>query len=428
MSGKALAGLGAAEAVQLLARREISSEELVRALLARIEVEEPRVGAWQLVDAEGALLAARRLDRARDRPPLCGLPVGVKDIIDTAGLATERGSPIHAGRVPERDAEAVARLRAAGAIVLGKTVTTEFAYYRPGKTRNPHDPARTPGGSSSGSAAAVAASFVPAALGTQTAGSVIRPASYCGVVGMKLTHGLVPLDGVSPLAASLDTLGLFARHPADLPPLLEALGVASAGEERGAGPPRIGLSRTEQWALATPASRTVVEGAAAALARAGAEVREVELGPEFRGLFEAQKTIMAVEVARSFAELLRLREGDLSPVLRNLIRVGEATPPREYAAALELARGGRSALPGALGGCDALLTPAALGEAPLGLESTGDPAFCRVWTLLGAPCVAVPAGRGSAGMPVGVQLVGAPGRDHALAAVAAFAKGALPVP
>ena len=420
----ALADLGAAEALDLLSRRQISAEELVRALLARIDAAEPRVEAWQLVDAEGALRAARRIDAMGERPPLAGLPVGVKDVVDTEGLATERGTSVFAGRVPDRDAAAVALMRRAGAVVLGKTVTTELAFYRPGKTRNPRDPSRTPGGSSSGSAAAVAAGMVPAALGTQTAGSVIRPASFCGVVGMKLTHGAVPLDGVIRLAPSLDTLGLFARHPRDLPPLLAALGLPAA-EPRLARPPRLGLCRTEQWPLAEPETRAIVEGAAASLARAGAEVREVDLDPVLRGLFDAQRTIMAVEAARSLGELRREHEAELSPVLLDLLRAGEATPEREYREAERLARRAREALPGALSGTEALLTPAAIGEAPPGLASTGDPAFNRVWTLLGVPCVSVPAGTGRAGMPVGVQLVAGRGRDHALAAVAAFASPAL---
>src|SRR5947199_2471695 len=215
--------MGAAQAVALLSRRELSAEELVRHCLARIAEREPTVQAWEVLDAEGALAAARRMDRLRDRPPLCGLPVGVKDLIDTADLPTAYGSPIHRGHQPSHDAESVRRLREAGAIVLGKTVTTEFAVYSPGKTRNPHDPSRTPGGSSSGSAAAVADGMVPAALGSQTAGSVIRPASYCGVMGFKPSFGLLPLEGVHPLAPSLDTLGLFVRALDDIPLLVSVL-------------------------------------------------------------------------------------------------------------------------------------------------------------------------------------------------------------
>ena len=422
---KPLADLTASEALARLTHREASAAELVLALLERIAAVDPGVEAWQLVDPDGALAEARRIDAAAARPPLCGLPIGVKDVIDTAGLATERGSAIHRGRVPERDASVVGRLRAAGAVVLGKTVTTEFAFYSPGKTRNPHDPSRTPGGSSSGSAAAVAARMVPAALGTQTAGSVIRPASFCGVVGMKPTHGLVPLDGVSPLAPSLDTIGVFVRDPGDLPPLLGAMGIERPAPAPVVRAPRIGLCRTPQWPLAAPETRSLLHGVAAQLAFAGAEVRELALGPDLDGLFDAQRTIMAVEVARSFAELRRAREGDLSAVLLDLVRTGEATRAEEYAAAQALAARGRALLPRIMAGTDALLTPAAAGEAPDGLASTGDPAFNRVWTLLGAPCVAVPAGSGPHRLPVGVQLVGARGKDLELAAVAAWVFAAL---
>ena len=203
--------IGVAEAIARLERGELSAEQLVRDCLARIAEREPAVQAWESLDEEGALREARRIDRLRERPPLGGLPVGIKDLIDTKDLPTSYGSPIHRGHRPAADAECVRRLREAGAIVLGKTVTTEFAVYTPGKTRNPRDPARTPGGSSSGSASAVADGMVPAALGSQTAGSVIRPASFCGVIGFKPSHGVIPLAGVHPLAPSLDTLGFFVR-------------------------------------------------------------------------------------------------------------------------------------------------------------------------------------------------------------------------
>src|SRR5512143_3798336 len=260
----ALAELGAAEAVARLRRGELSSEALVADCLARIAREDPRIGAFEHLDPEGALAQARRIDALREKPPLAGLAVAVKDVFDTDDLPTERGSEAFRGRRPERDAEAVARLRAAGAVILGKTVTAELAFYRPGKTRNPHDPARTPGGSSSGSAAAVAAGLAPAAIGTQTAGSVVRPASFCGVVGFKPTFDAVPLDGVSPFAPSLDTFGLFVRDVEAIPLLLAAAG-APLDAPPPAGPPRLALCRTEQWPLAEPSTRAAVEAAAAAL-------------------------------------------------------------------------------------------------------------------------------------------------------------------
>ncbi len=417
--------LGAAEAVALLRRGDISSEALVGACLERIAEEEPRIQAWEHLDPELALEQARRFDAARSvragAPPLAGLPVGVKDILDTADMPTACGSPIHRGRRPAADAACVAALRAAGAVVLGKTVTTEFALFTPGKTRNPRDPARTPGGSSSGSAAAVAASMVPAALGSQTAGSVVRPASFCGVFGFKPSHGLLPLAGVSPLAPSLDTLGFFAREAADLPVLAGALGaVVPARPLSVPAAPRIGLCRTGQWPLAAADTRAAVEEAAAKLARAGARVSEVELGPELAGLYEAQKTIMAVEIARSFAEHRRERPDQLSASLREVIDAGAATPPERYRAAQDLAAFARGQLGRLFGGVDALLTPSALGEAPAGLESTGDPAFCRIWTLLHVPCVNVPGASGRAGLPIGVQLVGPPRGDAALLAATSW--------
>jgi len=414
----------ASEALPLLARGDISSEELVRSCLARIGAEEPRVGAWAFLDGELALAQARRIDGMRQRPPLAGLPVGIKDIIDTADMPTECGSPTQRGRRPDRDADCVARLRAAGAVILGKTVTTEFAFYSPGKTRNPHDPARTPGGSSSGSAAAVACRMVPVALGSQTAGSVIRPASFCGVVGLKPSYGFLPLRGVSPLAPSLDTLGCFARSVADLPPLLAALG-APLPRVGPPARPRLALCRTEQWPLAAEESRAAVERAAERLARAGAAVLEVEPGPEFTGLPEAQKIIMAVEAARALGETRARHEGRMSRVLLDLLDQGAATSPAAYEAALAQAARCRRLAPLLFERADALLTPSAVGEAPLGLSGTGDPAFNRIWTLLGLPCLSLPGATGPSGMPVGVQLVGTDRGEAPLLAVAAWAAAGL---
>lgn len=419
-----LADLGAAEVIVRLSRREITAEALVSACLERIAAEEPRVGAFEHLDPEGALAAARRIDALDPRPPLAGLPIGVKDIFDTADQPTERGSPAFRGRRPARDAAAVARLRAAGAIVLGKTVTTELAFFSPGKTRNPHDPSRTPGGSSSGSAAAVAAGMVPAALGTQTAGSVIRPASFCGVVGMKPTHGVVSMEDVSPFAPSLDTFGLFVRDVEALPLLLHAAGMPFARPVLH-GAPRIALCRTEQWPLAEASTRALVEGAAQALARAGATVEEAELGPEHAGLAEAQRTIMAAEAARTLREIRERQGARLSKILLDFLAEGDRVTREREEAARALADRARAALPALFERHDALLTASAIGEAPPGLASTGDPAFNRIWTLLGMPCVTLPAGLGPAGLPVGVQLVGLPRRDGDLVTTAAWVAAAL---
>lgn len=397
--------IGAAEAVAQLSRREISAEKLVRRCLARIAEREPVVQAWEALDAEAAIAEARRIDALRDRPPLYGLPIGVKDLIDTADLPTAYGSPIHRGHQPSHDAESVRRLREAGAIVLGKTVTTEFAVYSPGKTRNPHDPSRTPGGSSSGSAAAVADGMVPAALGSQTAGSVIRPASYCGVMGFKPSFGLLPLEGVHPLAPSLDTLGFFVRQVADVPWIAAALsgGARPAAIVELARPPRLGLCRTDQWARAERTTQRLVEDAAVRLGSAGAEVRDIEA---FAGLAAAQAIVMAVEAAQVFREERQRNDARLSPTFRALLEEGERCAPERLREAREVAERGRRELDDVFGSVDALLTPAALGEAPIGLQSTGDPAFCRAWTLLGCPCISLPVLKGPAGLPIGLQIVG----------------------
>jgi amidase len=414
--------LTASEATDLLGRGVVTSEALVRACLERIEALEPRVLAFQALDADLALREARRADAAGRPGPLHGLPVGVKDVIDTADLATERGSPVFAGRRPESDEACVASLRRAGGVVLGKTVTTELAFYFPGRTRNPHDPSRTPGGSSSGSAAAVAARMVPAALGTQTAGSLVRPAAYCGVVALKPSHGLLPLGGVSPFAPSLDTLGVMTRSASDLTLLMAGLGAVL--------PPvpvparlRVGLCRTEAWDATLPASREAVARAAQALAAAGAEVTDVE--ERFQGLSDAQRTVMAAEGAVTLGPLRAAHGARLSPQLRAILDEGDAVSPAALATARALAGEARARLPALFGRFDFLLGASTTGEAPPGLDSTGDPALNRIWTLLGLPCVQLPAGRGPAGMPVGVQLVGPPDGDSALCAAAVLAERSL---
>jgi len=403
--------IGAAEAVARLSRRELSAEELVRQCLARIAAREPEVQAWEVLDAEGALAEARRIDALRDRPRLCGLPVGIKDLIDTAELPTGYGTPIHRGHRPARDAECVRRLRDAGAVVLGKTVTTEFAVYSPGKTRNPRDPSRTPGGSSSGSAAAVADGMVPVALGSQTAGSVVRPAAFCGTIGFKPTWGIVPLEGVHPLAPSLDTLGFFVQSIEDVPLVLSVLSGAEEEPIRTAKP-KLGFCRTEAWPRATAETQKAVEGAAS---RLGA--REIELGPAFDGLIDAQIAIMGAEAA---SELKEEPESRLSAKLSTFLGDGAKVTPERLRAARDQADRCRRELDGIFAGVDALLTPATLGEAPAGLDATGDPIFCRIWTLLGTPCFSLPVLSGPAGMPLGLQVVGSRGRDADLISAASW--------
>ena len=397
--------------VARLARRELSASDLVLECLARIAEREPVVQAWEVIDAEGSLAEARRIDALRDKPPLGGIPVGVKDLIDTADLPTAYGSPIHRGHRPACDAECVRRLRDLGAIVLGKTVTTEFAVYSPGKTRNPRDPSRTPGGSSSGSAAAVADGMVPVALGSQTAGSIIRPASYCGVIGYKPTYGLVPLEGVHPLAPSLDTLGFFARSLEDIPPVISALSNAPPTPIRTRRP-RLGLCRTEAWPGGAPQTQELIEKAAKALG-----ARDVDLGPPFAALIDAQIAIMGAEAA---ATLREKPQSELSAKLREFLREGAGVTPERLAAAREQAERCRRDLDRMFEDLDALLTPATTGEAPEGLAATGDPVFCRIWTLLGVPCISLPVLTGPAGLPIGLQVVGRRQTDDELLSSAAW--------
>jgi amidase len=403
--------IGAAEAIARLERKELSAEQLVRDCLARIEEREPVVQAWEALDVDGALREARRIDRLREKPPLCGLPVGVKDLIDTRDLPTGYGSAIHRGHRPAADAECVRRLREAGAIVLGKTVTTEFAVYSPGKTRNPRDPSRTPGGSSSGSAAAVADGMVPVALGSQTAASVVRPASFCGVIGFKPTHGLIPLDGVLPLAPSLDTLGFFVHEIEDAVPMLEVL-CDRPSLKIGEGRPRLGFVRTEAWPRAALETQRAVEEAAG---RLGA--KEIELGPAFTGLVDAQIAIMGAEANES---LRGEPQAQLSPRLRQFLEEGAGISPERLRAARARAERARGEIDEILRRVEALVTPATVGEAPVGLDSTGDPLFSRIWTLLGTPCLSLPVLEGPAGLPLGLQVVGRRGGEGRLLAAAAW--------
>ncbi len=347
-----------------------------------------------------------------------GVPVGIKDIIDTYDMPTSYGSPIYAGHESFADAAGVAMLRAAGAVILGKTVTTEFAMFTPGKTANPHNPAHTPGGSSSGSAAAVADAMVPLALGTQTAGSIIRPASYCGAVGYKPTHGNFPIAGIKALAQSLDTLGGFSRRVADLA-LLRAVMIAAPAElVKLAGPPRIGVYRTPQWPEASADTHTALETAAQQLAKAGAEVRDAELMPEFADLVAAQETIQVFEGVRCCAYELKHHREQLSPRLLELMETGLQTSYQAYAAAMALAEQCRRHLETVFTAHDVLLVPSAPGEAPAGLSATGNPLFNRMWTLLHVPAVSLPGYVGANGLPVGVQVIGPIGDDDRLLSIA----------
>lgn len=390
-----------------------------RATLDRIAAVEPRLHCFAHVDPDAVLARAEALDAVPPaaRGPLHGVPVGIKDVIDTVDAPTSYGSPIHAGHRPDRDAVAVARLRAAGALLVGKTVTTEFALATPGPTRNPHDPDRTPGGSSSGSAAAVAAGLLPLALATQTAGSTVRPAAFCGVVGVKPTFGRVPFDGVRRSAEHLDTLGVIAR---DVAGARVALAVMAGEAVEVPGAPGTGPLRLGWWPGADPAglaamdrdARAVLEAAVAALrGRDDVELVAVELPGWFGDLVAAQRALMRHEVWHALTVERTSHPGLLSGRLREYLAAGP--DPGGADAALALARRGRRALAAAAGGLDAVLTPAVVGEAP-DRSSTGDALLCRTWTLLGGPAVAVPGLHGPAGLPLGVQLVGATGTDAAV--------------
>jgi Asp-tRNA(Asn)/Glu-tRNA(Gln) amidotransferase A subunit family amidase len=435
--------LSAAEAAALVRAGRVSSQELVEACLERIRDTEPRVEAWTFLDPEYALAQARASDewRRSGRPigGLHGVPVGLKDIIDTADMPTENGSVLHAGRTPSRDAAVTERLRGAGAIIMGKTVTTEFATRTPGKTRNPHDPAHTPGGSSSGSAAAVAAGMVPLALGSQTGGSTIRPGSYCGVWALKPTHGLISRHGMFRLSRSLDHVGLFARTVEDLGLLLEELAGHDARDPdtqpRARAPyralaleeppttPRFGFFRTGRW-------DRVAEDAQAAFGelvdRLGAQVEEVELTVGADELAERHRVVMDAEVALNLRHEWETGRDRISPALRARIESGRAGGALEY---LE-ARAAVSTLEATFSALferryDAILTPAAEGTAPAGLESTGEPTFCTLWTLLGLPAVSVPLLQGANGLPLGVQLVGPRHGDGRLLRTARWLAGSV---
>lgn len=419
MASPKLHELGAAEAAALLARREIRAENLVRACLERVTARNDDVHAFVQINAVSTLSLARAMDAGAVRGPLHGLPLGVKDLFDTADLPTGYGSPVYAQHRPAADAASVALCREAGAVVLGKTVTTEFAYFTPGPTANPHNPLHTPGGSSSGSAAAVADHMVPLALGTQTAGSIIRPAAYCGVVGYKPSLGRVMSAGVKSLSPTLDVVGGFGRSVADA----ALLGAVLTGDQRLMetqvdGALRIGLFPSPCWPQAELDTQRAWEIATAALARNGNACRDVDEPKDFGELIQLQKDVMTFEMARSLShERLRYRE-QLSAQLRALLDAGMAISGATHEANLQRTARWRLRVDALFNEHDVLLTPSTTGVAPEGLAATGDPLFCRSWSLLGLPAVHLPFASGPQGLPVGLQLVGRMGEDHKLLAAA----------
>jgi Asp-tRNA(Asn)/Glu-tRNA(Gln) amidotransferase A subunit family amidase len=393
--------LGAKEAARLIERGELTAQELVRSCLERIAAREGVVRAWAFLDEELAVKQAMR-----PHAPLHGVPIGIKDIFDTHDMPSEYGSPIYAGHRPRTDAAVVSLARRAGGVIMGKTVTAELATFVPGQTRNPRDPSRTPGGSSSGSAAAVADFMVPLAFGTQTAGSTIRPASYCGIVAYKPTYNLLARAGLKPSADSLDTIGVFSRSVEDVAFLVAALTHRPELETRTDRPPRIGLCRTYEWDRVQPEMRKALEDAGRAVG-----AREFELPSRFKGLRESHTAILQYESARSLADEFTRFPHQLDPALRERCARGFALDPKEYVRSQEHAFQCRAHLDEAFGSDDVLLAPAATGEAPEGLSSTGDVALNAVWTLLHVPCVAVPAATSPSGMPLGLQVIGRIGND-----------------
>src|SRR5438067_2132181 len=387
---------------------ELTAEAVMRSCLDRIAAREPVIRAWAHLDREQALAAARASDKAHKRGVLKGVPFGIKDIFDTADMPTGYGSPIYTGCRPGFTASAASLPRAAGAVLLGKTVTTEFANRHPGPTANPHDPSHTPGGSSSGSAAAVADFMVPLAIGTQTGGSVIRPAAYCGVVGFKPSYGLFPPAGMHPNTESLDTVGIMARSVEDIA-LFRAALMAIPYERPGMPerPPRLALCRTPHWDQALPEGRAVLEEAAARLRASGCEIVESELPPECDGVSEVQRRHSVFEALRVHAPELYRHKALLSADLleRGKIADARALSLDDFRQAWRDAERMRVAAADWAGRFDAVLTLPAPGQAPRGLQDTGSAIFNGLWTLLYMPCLTLPAGTGPDGLPVGIQLV-----------------------
>ncbi|MGH7043507.1 MAG: amidase [Acetobacteraceae bacterium] len=415
--------LTATEATHRIRQGSLRPEALMDACLDRIAAREAAVRAFAWLDPA----AARARAGACADGPLHGLPIGVKDLFDTADMPAAYGSPIWDGWQPRADAAAVAWARTAGAAVVGKTVTTEFATHTPGPTGNPHNLAHTPGGSSSGSAAGVADFFFPLAFGSQTAGSVIRPAAFCGVVGYKPSFGLISRAGMKPLADSLDTVGVMARSVADCALFAGAasgreLGDPDRGAERA---PRIGLCRSPAWEKAEPETMALLERAGAAVARAGAALEDRELPAAFAALTEAHPIVMNREAARALGWELTHARARISDGLMERLALGQAQDEAAVAQAYAAFRHSQAAFPAATEGLDVLLTPAAPGEAPAGLGYTGNAAFNLIWTSLHAPCVTVPAGTGPGGLPLGIQIVGREGEDRAVLAWAAWVAAAL---
>lgn len=418
--------LSASEARARLAAGRLSSETLVGDCLARIRERDPQVGAWVCVDEHHALEQARARDREAPRGPLHGIPVGIKDVLDTADLPTGHGSAIYRGDRPAQDSACVAALRSAGAVILGKTVTTEFASPWPIGVRNPHDLSRTPGVSSSGSAAAVADFMVPLAIGTQTGGSVIRPAAYCGIYGFKASLDGLDRGGIRHLRPSLDTLGLFARSLEDIALMRSAMrGAGDTAIARLNAAPRIGLCRTQDWTRARPETQHAFALAEQKLRGAGAACTAIELPDSFAAVIETFSVITAWEGAIALERELREHLDTMNPWLREFAAKVTTLDRQRYEAAMRHAAECRAQLVTVFDTLDVLITPASAGEASQNLTGLEDQSFCPLWTLMHGPCLTLPAFAGPHGMPMGLQLVGQVGNDAELLEAAAWIEGAL---
>jgi Asp-tRNA(Asn)/Glu-tRNA(Gln) amidotransferase A subunit family amidase len=418
-----LTSLTATAAVRLIHDGKLNPVDLMEAYLDRIADRDPTVRAFSHFDSTEA-----RASVVSVRPgPLQGIPVGVKDVLDTADMPSQYGSPIWSGWQPKADSAPVAWARAAGARVCGKTVTTEFATRKPGPTMNPANPAHTPGGSSSGSAAGVGAGLFPLAYGTQTAGSVIRPAAYCGVVGYKPTYGMISRIGMKIMSDSLDTIGTMARTVADCALFAAAVSGRDLGDPdtKPGHAPRIGICRSPTWDAAAPETQALFARVTEALARTGASITPRELPPNFNALIDAHPVIMNSESARALGWELTHHQDQISEGLRERLTWGLNQPQPILEGAYLTFASTQRAFPDAMDGLDVLVTPSAPGEAPKGLEWTGDPAFNFIWTSLRVPCVTVPAATGPNGLPLGIQVVGRQGDDRAVLAWARWVQAAI---
>jgi aspartyl-tRNA(Asn)/glutamyl-tRNA(Gln) amidotransferase subunit A len=421
-----LVELGVAEAARRIGEGRLLPVDLLEACLERIRVLDPALSAWVHLDEAGARAAAKEraseAARGRRRGALHGIPVGVKDIFHVAGMPTTAGAGPFAHERPSRDSTAVARLREAGAVIVGKTATTEFAHRDPAATRNPWNLEHTPGGSSSGSAAAVAVRMVPLALGTQTVGSVLRPAAYCGVVGLKPSYGRIPTEGVIPLSWSLDHVGCFARSVEDAAVTFGVL--ADGGEVLRAWAPRIGLPSA--WVeRAEPEMAAHISAIARRLAEAGAEVTDTALPDSLAAIDAAGREVMAAEAAVYHVDRFGPDQCRHRPGIATLIRTGLAQPAVDYVRAHRARDAFRADMRPLFGRFTVLLTPAAPGPAPRGLHGTGDPLFCAPWSFIGTPSIALPSGVGGDGLPLAIQLIAGPGRDADLLGAAAWCERVL---